>query len=254
VIPETATILRFGLLVIRPGMLVVAAPMFGATFVPAPVRIALGLLLGVLVAPLASPPAVTGAPASIAAVVVSEAVIGVALGMGFRLIIAAAELAGHLVGFQMGLSYAALVDPQSGVRNNVIAALYANLAIMTFLGIDGHHSVLRALAASYVALPMGGLPASGGLGALVAQMLGLVFVTGVRLAAPVVTVLLIVELALGLVSRAAPSLNLMVVGAPVRLLAGLAALALGVQVVPPVVAGVARPAVDLTIRLLHALS
>jgi flagellar biosynthetic protein FliR len=252
--PDTATIVRFGLLVVRPGVLVVAAPMFGATFVPAPVRIALGLLLGVLVAPLVSPPAVTGAPASIAAVVVSEAVIGVALGMGVRLIVAAAELAGHLVGFQMGLSYAALIDPQSGVRNNMIAALYANLAIMTFLGIDGHHSILRALAASYETLPIGGIQASGGLGTLVAQMLGLVFVTGVRLAAPVVTVLLIVELALGLVSRAAPSLNLMVVGAPVRLLAGLAALALGVQVVPPVVASVGRPALDITIRLVRALS
>jgi flagellar biosynthetic protein FliR len=251
--PDTSTIVRFALLVVRPGMLVVAAPLFGASFVPVPVRIGLGVLLGVLIAPLVPAPAAS-VPVSIAVAVAAEAVIGVALGMGVRLLIAAAELAGHLVGFQMGLSYAALVDPQSGVRNNMIAALYANLAIVTFLGIDGHHSMLRALAASYEVLPIGGVQGSAGMGPLIAQMLGLVFVTGARLAAPVVTVLLIVELALGLISRAAPSLNLMVVGAPVRLLAGLAALALGIQVIPPVIGSVGRPAIDLTVRLLHALA
>lgn len=251
--PDTSTIVRFALLVVRPGMLVVAAPLFGASFVPVPVRIGLGVLLGVLVAPLVPAPAAS-VPVSIAVAVAAEAIIGVALGMGVRVLIAAAELAGHLVGFQMGLSYAALVDPQSGVRNNMIAALYANLAIVTFLGIDGHHSMLRALAASYEALPIGGVQGNAGIGPLIAQMLGLVFVTGARLAAPVVTVLLIVELALGLISRAAPSLNLMVVGAPVRLLAGLAALALGIQVIPPVIGSVGRPAIDLTVRLLHALA
>lgn len=251
--PDTSTIVRFALLVVRPGMLVVAAPLFGASFVPVPVRIGLGVLLGVLIAPLVPAPAAS-VPVSIVVAVAAEAVIGVALGMGVRLLIAAAELAGHLVGFQMGLSYAALVDPQSGVRNNMIAALYANLAIVTFLGIDGHHSMLRALAASYEVLPIGGVQGSAGMGPLVGQMLGLVFVTGARLAAPVVTVLLIVELALGLISRAAPSLNLMVVGAPVRLLAGLAALALGIQVIPPVIGSVGRPAIDLTVRLLHALA
>jgi flagellar biosynthesis protein FliR len=250
---QTPAIVSFGLLVIRPGMLVVAAPMFGASFVPVPVRVGLGVLLGILMAPLVSPPALT-APVSLLVIVVSEVVIGVALGLGVRLLIAAAELAGHLVGFQMGLSYAALVDPQSGVRNNMVAALYANLAIVTFLAIDGHHSILRALGASYEALPIGQMQVSQGMGALVAQMLGVVFMTGARLAAPVVTVLLLVELALGLISRAAPSLNLMVVGAPVRLLVGLAALSLGVQVIPGVVSSMGLPVVDLTMRLLKALA
>ena len=250
---DTDALVRFGLLIVRPGMLIVAAPLFGATFVPAPVRIGLGVLLGVLVAPLVTQPTVTE-PAAILVAVMSEVIIGVALGMGVRLLIAAAELAGHLVGFQMGLSYAALIDPQSGVRNNMVAALYANLAMVIFLAIDGHHSLLRALAASYETVPIGAAHASGALGPLVAQMLGLVFVTGVRLAAPVVTVLLLVELALGLISRAAPSLNLMVVGAPVRLLAGLAALVIGVQAVPGVVASVGRSAIDITLRLLHALA
>jgi|EndMetStandDraft_4_1072995.scaffolds.fasta_scaffold15935_3 flagellar biosynthetic protein FliR len=251
--PDTQVLIRFALLVVRPGMLVVAAPMFGASYVPGPVRIGLGVLLGVILAPLVQQPLVTE-PVGIFVIVASEVVIGIALGMGVRLLVGAAELAGHLVGFQMGLSYAALVDPQSGVRNNMLAALYANLAMVIFLAIDGHHTLVRTLAQSYETVPIGGMHASGPFGPLVVQMLGLVFVTGVRLAAPVVTVLLIVELALGLISRAAPSLNLMVVGAPIRLLAGLAALGIGIQVTSPVITGIARSAVDASLRLLHALA
>lgn len=250
---DTPAIVRFGLLIIRPGMLVVAAPLFGASYVPPPIRIGLGVLLGVILAPLVQQPLVAE-PVGILVAVAGEVIIGIALSMGVRVMIAAAELAGHLIGFQMGLSYAALIDPQSGVRNNMLAALYANLAMVVFLAIDGHHTLVRTLAASYEAVPIGGAHTSGPFATVVTQMLGLVFLTGVRLAAPVVTVLLIVELALGLISRAAPSLNLMVVGAPIRLLAGLAALAIGVQVVPSVISGIARSAVEASVRLLHALA
>lgn len=250
---ETTALVRFGLAIVRPGMMVVAAPVLGGPFVPAPVRIALGVLLGIVVAPFATVPSVA-APAGILFVIAAEMLIGLALAMSVRLIVAAAELAGHLAGFQMGLSYAAIVDPQSGVRNNMLSALYANLAVITFLGIDGHHSLIRALAGSYQIVPIGGAAAGGALASVAIQMLGVVFVTGARLAAPVVTVLLLVEVALGLISRAAPQLNLMVVGTPLRLLAGLAALAFGVQVIPSVVASVVGPALTVTDRLLRALS
>jgi flagellar biosynthetic protein FliR len=249
---DAPAIARFGLLLVRPGAMVMAAPVFGGLHVPAPVRIGLAILLGIVIAPQVPAPA-AGGPVGLVVTVAIEAVIGIALAFGLRLLIGGAELAGHLAGFQMGLSYAAIVDPQSGVRNNVLAALYANLALVTFLGIDGHHAIVRALVGSYEALPLGGT-ISGAFGAHVAQMLGFVFVTGARLAAPVVTVLLIVELALGLIARAAPALNLMVVGAPVRLLAGLAALAVGIQVVPSVLAGAAGPALDTTVRLIRSMA
>ena len=127
-----------------------------------------------------------------------------------RVLVAGAELAGHLTGFQIGFAYSSLVDPQSGARNGVLSALYANLVVMVFLVIDGHHQLLQALAASYSALPIGGSAwaATGELAPLVARTLGTVFVIGVRIAAPVVLVLFVVEVALGLLSRVAPQLNL----------------------------------------------
>ncbi len=248
---DTATISKFGLLLVRPGLLVSTTPVFGGIHVPVPVRIALGILLGLTIAPAVPSPQSAGT-AGLVLIVAGEALIGIALGLGVRILVGAAELAGHLAGFQIGLSYAAVVDPQSGVRNNVVAALYANLSMVTFLGINGHHAVIRALAASYEALPIGAAGVSGPLAPLVAHMLGLVFVTGTRLAAPVVTALLLVEIVMGLVARAAPSLNLLIVGTPLRLLAGMLALSAGIQVVPGVIAGATTPALEAAVRLVRA--
>ena len=88
-----------------------------------------------------------------------------------------------------------------------------------------------------VRIAIGAVGVSGPIGPIVAHMLGLVLVTGTRLAAPVVTALLLVEIVMGLIARAAPQLNLLVVGTPVRLLVGMLALSAGIQVVPGVVAG-----------------
>jgi flagellar biosynthetic protein FliR len=250
---EPSPLAQVGLVLVRPGLLVMAAPVFGGVYVPPPVRVGLTVLLAVVIAPAVPHPRAIG-EAGLVAVIASELLIGLALAMGLRVLFSAANLAGYLAGFQMGLSYAAIVDPQTGVRNNVLATLYANLALVTFFGINGHHALIRALAGSYDAVPIGAGGVSGPLAGIVAELLGMIFVTGVRLAAPVVTALLLVELALGLVSRAAPALNLMVVGTPLRLLAGMSALAVGVQVVPSVVSGAAGPALEAALRLVGALS
>jgi flagellar biosynthetic protein FliR len=249
---DTALLSRVGLLLVRPGFLVATAPVFGGVHIPARVRIALAVLLGLALAPVVPSPD-RGGPSGLALTVATEAAIGIAMAIGLQVLIAAAELAGHVAGFQIGLTYAAIVDPQNGVRNNVLAVLYGNLAIVTFFGINGHHQLIRALAASYDALPIGSGGLGGSFAGIVAHLLGLVFVTGARLAAPVVTALLIVEILMGLIARAAPSLNLMVVGTPLRLLVGLLALAAGIQVVPGVVAAAAAPALEAGFRLAGAV-
>src|SRR4029078_5695982 len=84
-----------------------------------------------------------------------ELLIGLALSLSVRVLIAGAELAGHLSGFQIGFAYSSLVAPQSGARNVVLSALSATFVVMVFLVLDGHHQLLHALAASYAALPIG---------------------------------------------------------------------------------------------------
>ena len=228
-------IARFGLLVVRPGMLIMAAPTFGAPYAPAPARLGLTVLLAVMLAPVVAVP-VLSSSVGLGVLVAHELAIGFALAMAIRALIAGAELAGQLTGNQLGLSMGALINPTSGVRNNLIAALYTNLALLTFFLVNGHHMLLRALMQSYVALPIAAGHVDGSIVRVVTQLLGVIFVLGVRLASPVIVVLLIVEVAFGLISRAAPALNIMAVGMPIRVLIGLLVVAALIPIIPGLVA------------------
>jgi len=249
---DLSPILVFAIAVIRPSLLVVGTPLFGGSFAPPVIRIGLIVVLGAFMAPLIGVPARVDSGLFLA-LVLREVLIGFALGMSVRLVIAGAELGGHLTGFQMGLSYSALVDPQSGVRNNVLAALYGSFTMLILLLTDGHHDLLRAMAASYDALPVGVGAVSAGLGDLVARMFGLMFTLGVRLASPLIITLLLVEVALGVMARVAPTLNLMVTAAPVRLLIGWMALALTVRVLPDILTRAFPHALTLGARTAAAL-
>ena len=245
---DLSFVTRLGILLVRPGALVLAAPPFGGLYTPTPVKIGLSVVLGLAMAPAVNLPGeVSGAALTVIAA--REMAIGVALAFAVRVLLAGAELGGQLAGFQLGFGYAAVVDPQTGARNNLLASLYSSMTLFTFLATNAHHSLLRALAETYRAMPIGFGHLDGSLGQSVASLLGLIFVFGTRVAAPVVIVLLVVELAVGLISRAAPSLNLMAIGFPLRLLAGLVALAGTIGVVPSVVAHLVVPALELAGRL-----
>jgi len=224
----------FGLLLVRPGMVVMITPGMGGLYAPTPVKVGLTVLLALALAPSVAVPSVVGA-FPLGGVVLREVAIGLCLAFVVRALVAGAELAGHLAGFQIGFSYGATIDPQSGVRNTMLATLYGSIATIGFLAINGHHEVLRALSASYAALPIGpGNAIDASLVGSVRDILGLVFIVGVRIAAPVVIVILMVELAVGLIARSSPSLSFMVIGFPLRLIVGLLLVAALVPTIPAV--------------------
>jgi flagellar biosynthetic protein FliR len=242
---------RFGLLLVRPGMLIVAAPAFGGSYAPAQVKIGLTVLIAIALAPTTLVPT-PGPSIALGVVVLREAAIGLALALAIRALVAGAELAGQLTGFQIGLSYSATIDPQSGVRNSLIATLYSNLTLITFFLMNAHHAFLRAVARSYDTLPIGIGGVDRSMPQVIIHMLGLIFTLGARLAAPVVVVLLVAELALGLLSRSAPSLNLMAVSPSIRALIGLLVLAVVAPSVVSVVAGLTDSVVELGVEAAQA--
>ncbi len=231
---EFSAVAELGILIARPATLVAAAPVFGGAFAPTPVRLGLSILLAILIAPMV-PPMALQSTVGLGLLVAREMAIGLVMALALRAVIAGAELGGHLTGNQLMLSYGSVVDPQGGVRNNMIANLYGNLTLLTFLAINGHHALLRALVSSYTALPIGTGGVASSLAASVTQLLGIVFVLGVRLAAPLVVVMLLVEVGMALMARVAPSLNLMAVAPPVRIVVGLLAVAAMVPLLPSVV-------------------
>lgn len=227
-------ITEVSLLLVRPGVLILSTPFFGRMYAPGHIRVGLSLLLALTLAPFVPSAApVDGAGLTLA--IAREAAIGLSIGMSVRILVAGVELAGQLSGYQAGFSYGALIDPQGGVRNPLVSALYANLAILFCFMTDVHHALLRTLVSSYQALPIG----IGGFGpdmaSAAARMLGVVFVIAVRLATPFIVVLLLVEISLGLMARVAPSLHPMSVGAPLRGAVGLLAIAWAVSSIPSVV-------------------
>lgn len=248
---EFSVMAQLGILLARPGALIAAAPVFGGAFAPPPVRMGLAIVFAILLVPVV-PPSALASTGSLGLVVLREIGIGVLMAMVLRAILAGAELGGHLTGSQLMLSYGSVVDPQGGVRNNLVAALYGNVALVTFLAINGHHALLRALATSYTALPIGGGAIGASLGATVVQLLGTVFVLGARLAAPIVVVMLLVEVGTALMARVAPSLNLMVVAPPIRVAVGLLAMAAMVPLLPSIVRAASSGIGELALRAASA--
>jgi flagellar biosynthetic protein FliR len=236
-----------GLLLIRPGALILGAPALGGVYAPAQLKIGLTVLLAVMLLPTTVVPPAPSA-VGLAAVAAREMAIGLALAMAIRVLIGAAELAGFLASTQMGLSYSATVDPASGVRNTTMATLYMNVATITFLAVNAHHAFLRALGESYAQIPIGVGSVSGSLPQAVIALLGVVFSFGVRLAAPFIVVLTIVEVAMALVARAAPALNLMILGAPLRVLIGLVLVGLALPAAVSVIGNMPDGVLQIGIR------
>jgi flagellar biosynthetic protein FliR len=248
---EFAAATRFALLLVRPGMLVMGTPYFGGAYAPATMRAGLTMLFAFMLAPLVPAPADL-TMGTLTFVVLREMLIGTALAVGVRVLLSAADMAGQLLGFQIGLSFGSLVDPQSGVRNGVLASLYSNLVIILALIGGAHHAVIRAMAASYAALPIGVGHVDGALVPATARLLGMVMVLGVRIAGPVVVVLLATELLLGFMARVAPSFNVLVVGAPARLVIGLVVAAATLATLPPLVARYGPITLDLAVQTARA--
>ena len=241
---DLTVLVRFGLLLIRPGMVVMLAPGIGDSFLQPRTKIGLTVLIAIGLLPtVLIPRVVVDVPITI--VIARELAIGASIAFVMRALIAGAEFAGHLSGYQIGFSYGATVDPLSGVRNNMLATFYGMLATLGFLAVNGHHAVLRALAMSYAEMPIGAGHIDASLVGSVRDILGLVFSVAVRLAAPIVAILVVVELVVGLISRASPALTSMVIGYPVKLVIGLVVLGLMVGTVP----GVTNSLIETALRL-----
>jgi len=204
-----------------------SAPILSQRAVPVRLRVAVSLMLAALVAPLIPPaPAADLAAPSGWLAVATEALIGFAIGFVARSILAAVEVAGEAVGLQMGLSFAGFFDPDSG-QLNAVSRLMNTLSLAAFVAIHGPLLLVVAAVHSFEVIP----PATAlsewlaridpaGLGASL-------FALGLTIALPFMALLLFANLALGIISRIAPQLNIFAIGFPVTIGAGLVLLALG---------------------------
>jgi flagellar biosynthesis protein FliR len=207
----------------RVGAMLMVAPVFGMTGVPARVRVLLALALTAVLAPLlpAPPPAPVFGAAWLA-ILAQQLLIGATLGFLLRAVFEAVVLGGELISLSMGLSFAQLADPLRGVQTPVLSQFFLVLSTLIFLALDGHLTLIALTARSFELLPVGGAGLTAVDARAVAGLGSTLFLGGVQIALPAMTALLLVNLSFGVMARAAPSLNLLAVGFPVALLFGFA--------------------------------
>lgn len=205
----------------RVAMMLAVAPIFGGRLVPMRVRLVLAVLITwVLVPVIPAAPAVD--PLSPAGVLVTaqQLLIGLILGFMLQLVFSALMIAGHTVAMGMGLGFASMVDPQNGVQVPVVGQYYVTFASLLFLALNGHLALIGVLADSFHSLPV----AVDGISRQtlwdVAVWGSRMFAGGLLIAIPAVTALLLTNIAFGVITRAAPQLNIFGVGFPLTLTLG----------------------------------
>lgn len=207
--------------------LISVAPLFGNVSVPARLKIGLGMMLAVIITPtVPALPAMDPMSLPGLLILIQQFVIGLALGFAMRIVFAAAELAGEVSSMTMGLGFAIFYDPQTRGRSSAISQFVALLTLMIYLATNLHLVLLSTLAQTFTSLPISAAPIAGDGFRQVVSWGGRIFSAGIQLALPIVAALLITNLALGILTRAAPQLNLFGIGFPLTISVGIFMLAL----------------------------
>jgi flagellar biosynthetic protein FliR len=227
-------VLLFTLVLARVGGLLMTAPMFSSLEVPMQVRALLAVAVALIVAPLqwAAAPAPPESLLDATLLVGGEMLIGVALGLGVMILLSGIQVAGQVIGQLSGMSLAEVFDPGFNDNAPVFSQFLFHLAVALFVLMGGHQMALGALLDTFGALPPGGavtLARSTAIADVFTVTLGQSFSLGVRVAAPVMAALLVSTVVLGLVSRAMPQLNILVIGFVVSVWITLAAMTLAIE-------------------------
>jgi len=200
-----------------------AAPVLGSQLVPARIRIILSVAIAILITPLLpAMPQVDGMSLASMILVGQQIVIGVCLGFFLQMVFQIFILAGQMIAMQMGLGFASMMDPTNGVNVAIVSSIYLMFATLLFITLNGHLIMLDVIVESFYSLPVSQDFSfiSGGLFQIV-EAISWVFSSAMIIALPAVTALLITNIAFGVMTRAAPQLNIFALGFPVALLLGL---------------------------------
>ena len=233
--------------------LVATAPILGNPSVPIRVKLGLAIVITILVMPLVEKNLPNIDPASGIGLIIllQQVLIGIAIGFVMRIVFVAVEMAGELIGLQMGLGFAIFYDPQSSGQIDIIGRFMGVIASLAFLAINGHLLLIALISQSFDTLPVGGEAATNATFHTLANWGGEVFKSGLQLSLPVLTALLITNLALGILTRVAPQLNIFAVGFPLTLAIGLFVLALSMPFYTPILEHFVHDGLNLIMEILN---
>jgi len=206
---------------VRISAMMMSAPVFGARMLPVRIRIIMALSVSLLTVPMLPPVPVVD-PLSLAAanILLQQILIGVATGFIIQMVFQSLVIAGEAIANGMGLGFARMVDPANGVQVPVISQFFVVLATLLFVILNGHLLLIQLIVRSFEILPIGEAGLSLAAINAVVSWASQMFIGGLMIALPAVTALLVVNVAMGVITRAAPQLNIFAVGFPLMILLG----------------------------------
>lgn len=220
----------FFLMLFRISGIIFSAPVFGSLNVPVQVKVALSAFLTFFIFPMYKTDIVFSTEiVSLSIILIKELAIGFMIGYIARLIFSAVQLGGQLVGVQMGLGIVSVMDPQAEQQVSIIAQFLYLVAILLFLIIDGHLWFIKAIVMSFKTIDLGEFAMTGGVMKLTVQLIADMFILGVKVAAPLLALILCFDTLLGIFARTVPQMNVLILGFPLKIGAGL----LGLGIVMP---------------------
>lgn len=209
---------------------IAAAPLWSSAGIPRRTRLIMGLAVTVAIAPvLPTMPAVQAASLQGLWILAQQMLIGIGMGFAARIVFTAYELAGEFIGFQMGLGFATFYDPLNSSQTPVISEFISLMALLLFLSMNGHLFYFATLAQSFTAIPVSAMPLGAASWLNLAELGSKIFSAGLLLALPIVVALMITNIALAVLSRAAPQLNIFALGFPLTLTGGFVGLAISLN-------------------------
>ena len=216
----------FLVLVSRIGGIVAAFPMLQGRTVPAQIKIALVVMLGIALSPVIRLPPLSQNGVEMTAGLASELLIGLVIGLAVRLLFGALDVAGELLGTQIGFGAVQLLDPMTHQQSPLISEYFRIIASMVFLSLNAHMVVVAAIVSSYDAIPPFGATLSPAVGEEVLQLSQHMFLVALQLSAPVLVAMILINVLLAMLGRAVAQINVFVLSFPLTIAGGLLVLGL----------------------------
>lgn len=221
--PSPREVIFFMLVLSRVAGIFAALPVFGGRSLPTRIKAAVVFMITLICFPSLSitMPQVPSDAFSLALLALSEVMVGLTLAFITQIIFAAVEFSGQIIGMQMGLTISSILDPTRGTQTQIMSVVQTLFATLMFLALNIHHLFIRAIIDSFNAIPLGGWRISGEIVNFLVMRTADIFIIGIRLAAPVMVALLLTTVALGIMARAFPQMNVFMISLPLNIGLGL---------------------------------
>ncbi|GFE59496.1 flagellar biosynthetic protein FliR [Geobacter sp. AOG2] len=217
--PSPGEVIVFALVLSRIAGIFAALPTFGGRAVPTRIKVVIAFMITLVCFPVLkiTPPPMPSDAFTLGLLALSEVAVGLTLAFVAQMVFSAVEFSGQIIGMQMGLTISSILDPTRGTQVQLMSVLQSLFATLLFLALDVHHVFIRAIVESFRIIPIGGWHVSGQLVSFLVQRTSDIFVLGIRLAAPVMVSLLLATVALGIMARAFPQMNIFIVSMPLNI-------------------------------------